>query len=48
MKTSGTTLEDYHRNTNKKRCYGHVSRMNENMIKETNWKIHKKETEIKM
>jgi hypothetical protein len=22
--------------------------MNENMIKETNWKIHKKETEIKM
>jgi multisubunit Na+/H+ antiporter MnhE subunit len=45
MKTSGTTLKDY--GTNRKRWYVHVSRMNEN-IQETNKKIHKKETEIKM
>jgi hypothetical protein len=50
MKRSGATLQDYRTNTNRNRekWYGHISRMNANMIQETNRKFHKKETDIMM
>jgi hypothetical protein len=44
MKRSGTQLKVHCRNTYKKRGYGHISRINENMIQEKNRKFHKKET----
>jgi secreted PhoX family phosphatase len=39
MKRSGTVVKVHRRNTNKKKWYGHVSRMNENMFQETNRKF---------
>jgi hypothetical protein len=44
MKRSGTQLKVHCRNTHKKRGYRHFSRMNENMIQETNRNFLKKET----